>query len=72
VSPNFTARNGVGVGEDAVKIVSSGLTDYWKFRDATCADTAYVGARRPCTTFLGRRVRKWIAQSLIAQSIAAS
>jgi len=26
-SPNFTARNGVGVGEDAVKNVSSGMTD---------------------------------------------
>ena len=28
-SPNFTARNGVGVGEDAAKIVFLGLSD-WK------------------------------------------
>ena len=28
----------------------------WKFIDAECADTTYVGARRPCTAFLGRRV----------------
>ena len=63
------ARNGVGVGEDAVKIVSSGVTD-WKFRDAECADTAYVGTRRPCTALMGRCVRKWNARNVIAQTIA--
>jgi len=33
-----------------------GLTD-WKCRDAECADTAFVGARRPCKALLGRRAR---------------
>jgi len=33
------------------------MTD-WKCRDAECAESTYVGARRPCTAFLGRRVRK--------------
>ena len=46
--------------------MSSGRTDYWKFRDAECADTAYVDARRPCTSFLGRLVRKWNAQSVMS------
>ena len=72
MSPNFTARNGVGVGEDAVKIVSSGLTDYWKFRDAVRADTAYDCARRPGTAFLGRRVRKSYARNVMARAFTAS
>jgi len=43
----------------------------WKFSDAECADTAYVGARRPCKALLGRRVRKLYARSAVAQTIAA-
>jgi len=66
----LAARNGVGVGNDAVKDVSSGLTD-WKFRDAECADTTYVGARRPCTAFVGRRVRTSSARNLIAEASTA-
>jgi hypothetical protein len=55
-----------------VKIVSSGLTDYWKSRDAECADTAYNGARRPGTAFLGRRVRKSYTRNVIARAFTAS
>jgi hypothetical protein len=69
----LTARSGVGVGEDAAKIVFSGsdrLED-WKFRDSECADTAYVGARRPCTALLGHRVRKWSARNVTARPINA-
>jgi hypothetical protein len=64
------ACNGVGVGEDAVKNVSSGmrrLTD-WKFRDAEFAESTYVGCRRPCTAFLGRRVRESYVRNVIAQA----
>jgi len=43
----------------------------WKFRAAVCADTAYVGARRPCTALLGQRVRKWNARNVVAQTFAA-
>jgi hypothetical protein len=60
-------RNGVDVGEDAVKKASSGLTN-WKFRDAECAESTFVGARRPCKAFLGRRVRKSYARHFIAQA----
>jgi hypothetical protein len=67
---NRTLRRAVAVGEDAVKSVSSGLTD-WKSRDAECADTTYVGARRPCTAFLGRRLRKSYACHVIAQAFNA-
>jgi len=66
----FTACNGVGVGEDAVKIVSTGLTKR-KFRDAECADITYVGARRPCPAFLGRRVRQSNARNVMAQAFIA-
>jgi hypothetical protein len=47
-----------------------GLTN-WKFRDAECANTTYVGARRPCTDILGRRVRKCNARNVIARPIIA-
>jgi hypothetical protein len=69
-SPSFTACDGVGVGEDAVKKVSSGLTN-WKFRDAECVESTFVGARRPCKAFLGRRVRKSYARNVIAQAVTA-
>ena len=42
-----------------------------KFRDTECADIAYVGASRPCTALLGRRVRKWYARDVNAQTFAA-
>jgi len=49
-----------------------GLTEvYWKFSVAECADTAYVGARRPCTALLGRRARKLYARDVNAQTFAA-
>jgi len=57
-------RDGVGVGEDALMIVSSD----WKLRDCERAATAYVGARRPCTTLLGRRVHTWSTRNIIAQN----
>ena len=41
-----------------------GLTD-WKLRDAECADTAYVGARRPCLALQGRRVRRCYARNVL-------
>jgi len=63
-------RDGVGVGKDAVKNVSS-WADRSKFRDAECANTTYVGARRPCTAFLERRVRKSHARNVIAQAFTA-
>ena len=34
-------------------------------------DTAYVGARRPCTAFLRQRVRKPNANNVIAQTNTA-
>jgi hypothetical protein len=34
-------------------------------------DTAYVGARRPCTAFMGRRIRKSNARNAIAQAFIA-
>jgi len=43
----------------------------WKFRDTEYADITYVGARRPCTAFLGRRVRKPNARNVIAQAFIA-
>jgi len=43
----------------------------WKFRDREGADTAYVGARRPCTVLLGQRVRKSYARNVIARPIKA-
>ena len=68
-------RSGVGVGEDAAKIVFLRPTDLKtgsrKFRDREGADTAYVGARRPCTALLGQRVRKWNARNFIARPIMA-
>ena len=42
-----------------------------KFRDCECADTAYVGARRPCTALLGHRVRKWNARNVIARTVTS-
>ena len=48
--------HGVEVGEDAAKIVPAG-SDRLKCRDAECADTAFVGARRPCKVLLWRRAR---------------
>jgi hypothetical protein len=64
------ARGGVDVGEDAAKTVFLRLTDR-KFRDAKCAYTAYVGARRPYTALLGQRVRRWNARNVIARLITA-
>jgi hypothetical protein len=63
---NLYGARCVGVGEDAVKNVSS-WADKRKFRDAECADTTYVGARRPCTAFLERRVGRSFARNVIAQ-----
>ena len=70
-SPNFTACDGVGVGEDAVKKVSSGGMTNWKFRDAECAESTFVGAGHPCKAFLGRRVRKSYARNVIMQAFTA-
>jgi len=72
-SPNFTARNGLGVGEGAAKIVSawSDRLEVWKFSDCECADTAYVGARRPCTALPGHRVCQWNARNVIPQTFTA-
>jgi hypothetical protein len=53
-----------------VKKVCSGLTN-WKFRDAECAESIFVGARRPCKAFLGRRVRKSYAHNVIAQAFTS-
>ena len=50
-------RATASASEDALKSVYSWLTEK-KFRDAECADITYVGARRPCMAFLGRRVRE--------------
>jgi hypothetical protein len=51
------------------RVPGSDRLEDWKFRDCECADTAYVGARRPCTALLGHRVRKWNARDVIARPI---
>ena len=56
-SPDFTARNGIDVGEDAAKIVPAG-SDSLKVQRRRMHRRHYVGARRPCTALLGRRVRE--------------
>jgi hypothetical protein len=71
-SPNFTTRSGVGVGEDAAKIVYSGRLTDRQFRDAEYADTAYVGAGRPCKALLERRVRKSYVRNVVARTFTAS
>ena len=43
----------------------------WTFRDCEGADTAYVGARRPCKALLGQRVHKRNARNVIARPITA-
>jgi len=63
-------RNGVGVGEDAAKNVSS-WADGEEVQRLRIRRHTYVGARRPCTAFLGRRVRKWNARNAIAQAFIA-
>jgi hypothetical protein len=63
-------RATASASEDVVTSVSSWLTEK-KFRDAECADITYVGARRPCTAFLGRRVRESNARNVIAQAFIA-
>ena len=55
---------------DKTRAVSTGLTKR-KFRDAECADITYVGARRPCPAFLGRRVRQSNARNVMAQAFIA-
>jgi hypothetical protein len=52
-------------------IYGSDRLEDWDFRDCECAETAHVGARRPCTALLGHRVRKWNARNLIARPITA-
>ena len=47
-----------------------GLTD-GKFRDAECADTAYVGAIQPCEALMRRRVRTSYVRNNVAQTFTA-
>jgi len=52
------------------KLCILGLTDR-KFRDAEYANTAYVGAGRPCTALLERRVRKSYVRNVVARTFTA-
>ena len=47
-----------------------GLTDS-KFRDAEYADTAFVGAGRPCKALLERRVRGSYLRNVVARTFTA-
>jgi hypothetical protein len=47
-----------------------GLTER-EFIDAEYADTAYVGAGRPCKALLERRVRKSYVRTVVARTFTA-
>ena len=65
-------RRGVDVGEDAARIVCSGVMTRLGSSETECADTAYVGAGRPCKAFLGRRVRVSYVSNVVARTFTSS